>query len=109
MDWHRPVGAAFVVVGAAMFVMMVYGIVNWSPLWALVLFVFLGCVTTGLMLFMRPSKAIGSSVSPSPPEPCPPLEERGGMGFGYCPECGSALNDGDKHCGVCGRRLRWRS
>lgn len=105
MRWHRPVGAVFVVVGVAMFVLMVYGIVNWSAMWALSIFVFLGCVATGLTLMMAP-RTVKPDIVPEIPVQNPPREERGGTGFGYCPECGSPLNDGDRHCGVCGRRLR---
>lgn len=35
-----------------------------------------------------------------------PAEYDGGSN-GFCPYCGSPLQEGFRFCGVCGRRLRW--
>lgn len=112
MSWHRPVGAAFLVLAAVFFVLMVYGIVAWSPLCALLLFVWMGFAMAGFLLIARrevPAVVPGEVPEPeSVPEAMLPRKGRRGDGWvgEYCPRCGSPLTGRMDECGVCGWRYR---
>lgn len=108
VSWHRPVGAVFLALAVMFFVVMVYGIVAWHPLYALTVFVWLGLAASGFLLIFRPpSRTVRpKEVRGAMDDPIVP-ETKDGFGEGYCPKCGAPLTEGDRFCGVCGRRLRW--
>ena len=71
---------------------------------------------SGAVLFGRGNVDSRSTAIPDSPKAAEPVvtdlpkpEPDPGEGNGYCPNCGAPLSVKDTYCGVCGRRLRWRS
>lgn len=72
-------------------------------------------IVAGLYRVVRrgsgPRRPMVGSLDPEGPEADLPRSDaapdiREGGSNGYCPYCGSPLQDGFLYCGVCGRRLR---
>lgn len=110
MSRRFALGVFMVVMSVAIFVIMIYGMVTVSGMFAFLMFLWLALVSTGVVLINNgfPSNKVGSAQDSKPTEM--PGNESGhiasyGNGNGYCPGCGSPLNPTDSYCGVCGRKL----
>ena len=66
-----------------------------------------GLPLTGLLALLPLAGGCDEGTAPLSGDIAP--EPAVGSGEGYCPGCGAPLSPGDSFCGVCGRRLRWRS
>ena len=69
-------------------------------------------ILLGLYSLFRKPAYRGPGGVPEDPARNPPdsgivPEGHDGSSNGFCPYCGSPLQDGFRFCGVCGRRLRW--
>lgn len=99
-----------VVAAFASFVVMIYGIVNWGPLFSMTVFVWMFLATGGFMVLLS-----GPCEDVPQPEPMDRRDEKpvrepvAGNGSGYCTHCGSPLQECSLFCGACGRHLRWTS
>ena len=112
----KALGLSLMVLGFVIFIAMPFAIIWFGPVWTGLVFVFTAVVAVGAVLFGRGNAMSRPGFVPPPefdvdtgikgdiaPEPAV------GSGEGYCPGCGAPLSPGDSFCGVCGRRLRWRS
>ena len=112
----KALGLILMILGMVVFFAMPFMIIYHGPVWTGLVFVFTFVVAAGAVLFGRgnvdsrpkwdqvPQQSAEPVVTDLPkPEPDP------GEGNGYCPNCGAPLSVTDTYCGVCGRRLRWRS
>lgn len=95
----------------AVFIWMIYAIVNINPLASLSIFVSLGLAGTSFFMFHTASV---KNVGPLFPREEPPShagvagydpDVPRGRGSGFCPYCGSPLDDGATFCRVCGRKV----
>lgn len=111
MSWQKPVGAVLIVIGFAAFFLMVYGLVLWGPIAIVFILVWMGCVSVGAILLTHKEKPeivpeeVGE-IGSVPQSGIPEREFRGEtVSFhGYCPRCGSPVDEGADSCPVCGWR-----
>ena len=106
----KRLGVFMVVMSVAVFALMIYGMVNVSGLFALMMFAWLAVVSVGVVLINSGYRNDPVQTVPDPEPVSRKAQEpdpfaRQGNGSGYCPSCGAPLNASDSFCGVCGRRL----
>ncbi len=100
-------GIALISLGFVLFFLMVFCIIMWGPAALAMMAVSMGLFVAGGLMISRPGApavsetegAIGAGMLPDGPK------EKVGFGNGYCPSCGSPLNEGDSFCGACGKKL----
>lgn len=107
---RKTMVVAMVVAAFASFAVMVYGIVNWDPLFSMTVFVWMFLAAGGFMvLFGGPRVDVARSEPMDRSVEEPVRESAAGTGSGYCIYCGSPLQEFSLFCGACGRHLRWTS
>ena len=112
----KALGLILMILGMVVFLAMPFMIIYHGPVWTGLVFVFTSVMAAGAVLFGRGNVDSRSAAIPDPPKAAeqvvtdlPKPESDPGEGNGYCPNCGAPLSIKDTYCGVCGRRLRWRS
>ena len=105
----KAVGWVMAVVAVLMFFFMIYGIVFIHPLCALLMFASMFLAAGS---FFAIAKGRAEAVGPLFPREDPPShamsagdDAKRGSGNGFCPYCGSPLDENHAYCGVCGRKI----
>ncbi len=104
VGWLKTVEIVFLLITVTSFVLMIYSIINWHPLYAVMIFVPFGFMTAGLILILRAPKPVipESAVREKMADPIVP-ETQKNLDSGYCSRCGAPLNKDHICCGACRR------